>query len=74
LEETTWNKLHHRNPDNTYYVKCPLAGGGGILCRPHYKPHSLFRSNRALILHTTEAQVSDKHKQSLRVGYNMVYG
>jgi len=24
--------------------KSPLAGGGGLLCRPHYKPHNLLIS------------------------------
>ena len=26
-----------------WLFKSPLAGGGGILWRPHYRPHSLFR-------------------------------
>ena len=25
-----------------WLFKSPLAGGWGILCRPHYRPHSLF--------------------------------
>jgi len=31
MEETTWNKL---------YIQ--IADGRGILCRPHFRPHSTF--------------------------------
>ena len=26
-----------------WLFKASLAGGGGIMCRPHYRPHSLFK-------------------------------
>ena len=42
MEETTWNKLHLRSPENIYTSVNTCRGQGTTLCRPHHKLHSLL--------------------------------
>ena len=36
-----------QHESSVWLFKSPLAGGGGILWRPHYRPHSLLMVNVA---------------------------
>ena len=48
LVRFTGTSMSNRRLAETYVwlIKSPLAGGGGIVWRPHYRPHSLLRGRQ----------------------------